>query len=95
MCIWVILDDDIGFNEYPTRIFVLLGIWIVLKVSEFVLNTIFGKNHQQIIRDNIRKQEVPDSTLSAHLLTIVQDTKKLRDDIEFFQRQWEYKLKNE
>lgn len=61
-------------------------------VMEVALHTIFGKNHQQIIRDNIKKQEVPDSALSAHLLTIAQDTKKLRDDIEFFQQQWIKKL---
>lgn len=73
-------------------VFLLFGIWVVLKFSELVLDAIFGKNHRQIITDNIRKQEVPDSALSAHLLTIFQDTKKLRDDIEFFQQQWVKKL---
>lgn len=93
MSVWVFLDDNSGFKfGDPTIVFLLFGIWVALKFSELVLNTIFGKNHQQIIRDNIRKQEVPDSALSAHLLTIAQDTKKLRDDIDFFQQQWIKKL---
>lgn len=65
---------------------------IGIAIMEVVLHTIFGKNHQQIIQDNIKKQEVPESALSAHLLTIAQDAKKLRDDIDFFQQQWIKKL---
>lgn len=65
---------------------------IGIAIMEVVLHTIFGKNHQQIIRDNIKRQEVPESALSAHLLTIAKDAKKLRDDIDFFQQQWIKKL---
>lgn len=88
MGVWGFLND----GDLLLLLFLLFGIWVVLKFSELVLDNIFGKNHRQIIKDNIRKQEVPDSALSAHLLTVAQDTKKLRDDIEFFQQQWIKKL---
>lgn len=94
-CFFIIAMGVLGFLDYGVLllyVFLLFGIWVVLKFSELVLDNIFGKNHCQIIKDNIRKQEVPDSALSAHLLTIAQDTKKLRDDIEFFQQQWIKKL---
>lgn len=94
-CFFIIAMGVLGFLDGGVLllyVFLLFGIWVVLKFSELVLDAIFGKNHRQIITDNIRKQEVPDSALSAHLLTIFQDTKKLRDDIEFFQQQWVKKL---
>lgn len=94
-CFFIIAMGVLGFLDYGVLllyVFLLFGIWVVLKFSELVLDNIFGKNHCQIIKDNIRKQEVPDSALSAHLLTIAQDAKKLRDDIEFFQQQWIKKL---
>lgn len=75
--------------EFLVKYF-LLAFGIV--IMEVILHAIFGKNHQQIIRDNIKKQAVPDSAFSTHLLTIAQDTKKLRDDIDFFQQQWIKKL---
>lgn len=94
-CFFIIAMGVLGFIDGGVLllyVFLLFGIWVVLKFSELVLDAIFGKNHCQIIKDNIRKQEVPDSALSAHLLTIAQDTEKLRDDIEFFQQQWIKKL---
>lgn len=80
--------SDSGIEFLVKCFLIAFGIAII----EVILHAIFGKNHQQIIRDNIKKQAVPDSAFSTHLLTIAQDTKKLRDDIDFFQQQWIKKL---
>lgn len=81
--------ENFNLSDSEIKLFLKLGgIWMLIVFVEGVLDKIFGENHRQIIKDNIRKQEVPDSALSAHLLTIAQDTKKLRDDIDFFQQQW-------
>lgn len=81
--------SDMGF--LVTMFCIIIG----LKTMEFILYTVFGKNHQQIIKDKIRQSDVMEGCYPTHLITISQEAKKLRDDIEFFQRQWEYKLKNE
>ena len=85
--------ENFDLSNSEIELFLKLGgIWMLIVFAEAILDKIFGENHRQIIKDNIRKQEVPDSALSAHLLTIAQDAKKLRDDIEFFQQQWIKKL---
>lgn len=93
LMVWDYLDVGKKLSHSDVE-FLVSGFLIAfgIAIMEVILHTIFGKNHQQIIRDNIKKQAVPDSAFSTHLLTITQDTKKLRDDIDFFQQQWIKKL---
>lgn len=92
---WIYLENGKTLSDSEMEFLAkCFFIYVGVVIMEALLFAIFGKNHQQIIKDKIRQSNVPDSCYSTHLLTIIKDTKKLRDDIDFFQKQWENNFKN-
>ncbi|STZ08978.1 Uncharacterised protein [Moraxella caprae] len=68
--------------------------WIILKIIEFSLENIVGRNHRNIIKDNIRRRGIPDTCYPAHIFATTKEIKQLKDDIELFQQRWAEKLEN-